>query len=251
MQEDIDALMRMEVPPCRKQVPHEERYERFQAKGAKKQIDTALNTIAYLNDPITDRRIKFDIMSMKESGRRYFNEHIGDVLLKLIQSITYNQSWVCYYKYIGTNEQVKMKILYYVSAQQLLHQIRTERFITEAETENAGLIDENYGFFPGQIRNLATLQFFDLKQYHDITINDVKANTFAKRREEEDNDVVLQTLRQLGASKEVIVSYLATKRKARKNTGKEQYRNIKGSFWKYLLLTSSATRSSMPSLRRQ
>ena len=58
-----------------------------------------------------------------------------------------------------------MKILYDVSAHQLLHQIRTDRFITETEAENASVVEENYDLFQGQIHNLAMLQFFDLKQY--------------------------------------------------------------------------------------
>ena len=60
-QKEIDTLMNIEIPQSRTQIPHEQRYERYQASTmeAKKQIDTALNTIAHLNDPETDRRIEF------------------------------------------------------------------------------------------------------------------------------------------------------------------------------------------------
>ena len=51
----------------------------------------------------------------------------------------------------------------------------------------------------------------------------MKANRFTRRQKEEDNDAVLQTLRQSGASKEVITAYLAMKRKAIKNTGIDGY----------------------------
>ena len=234
----------MQLPSTRTQQSHEERYNRYiNNSEGKKQIVKALTTIAKLNDPKTDRRIEFNIAIMDRVSKEYFNKHIGDVLLKLISKITFNQSWLCYYKFKGTDEKVRMKILYEGSAGQMLHQIRTENFISQVEAESAGIIEENYDFFPGHILNLVELSFYDMKQYAFKATDDAKVVRFKKQQEEKEqedaNDTVLQALIASNAPQAVIDNYKATKRQAIKNTvkkpAKKQYKTVEGSFWKYTL----------------
>ena len=237
LEEEFERLLRMELPTTRTQVSHEERYNRYiNNSEGKKQIEAALNTIAKLNDPKTDRRIEFNIAIMNNVSKKYFNDHIGDVLLKLISKITYKQQWLCYYRFRGTDEKVKMKILYEGSAGQMLHQIHTENFISQVEAESAGIIEENYDFFPGHILNLVELSLYDMKQYANKAEGVSKFDRFIQQQQEEENDEILKALRASKVSQDVINKRIAELRSKRPNKpAKKQYKTIDGSFWKYTL----------------
>ena len=228
---------------------HEERKKNFEkVKLAHEQIMKAISVIKSINyKPLTgekwikrnkdksksgERIIEFDLTQFDKHNRKYFTEHIKDVLMLLISKMKYGQQWLCAYSFEGN--VMKTSTLSEQHIQELINQMKKEDYIKEVEEDNAQLQEEEYDFFATNIKNLNKIMFYDITDYPDLKMSDIKRGKVKKSKKQTDieDDPVYQALVNGGASEEVIEQYKTTKRKA---MGKKQYRSRNGKFWKYTL----------------
>ena len=217
----------------------EERREHFErVQEAHKQLRKALETIKLLRlgKHIEDKTIVFDIEVMNEVNKEYFNEHVGEVILKLMNVIKANEKWFCNYYF---DDRVRTKKLYDLSFKDLLHQLENENLITQIELENAITEESNYDFFEVNIKNLKRIEFIELESNKDFEIahsskgfkltkknNEVKMD--AKLEAKLKKDIVYQALLNTGNTA-AIEKYVKDKYKVK------QYKTRSGNFWKYTL----------------
>ena len=145
-----------------------------------------------------ERRIIFNVESLDTKNREYLHKHLGEVLMMLLNSITYQSQWLCIYNF-SDNKNICRK-LNEETAGDLLQQLRKENFITEIESANSKIQEKDYDFFTTQIENLTSFTFFDLADYEGLTMDSIRNIDF-KRKSQKDvveeafsKDKILQVL---------------------------------------------------------
>jgi hypothetical protein len=174
-----------------------------------------------------ERRIEFNIESLNDENKEYFHTHISDVFITLMNKMTMNQNWICGYTF---NNNQSHAILNEIKAGDLIHQMKSENYISEAEAENCKIQERDYDFFQTEIKNLTQITFYDISEYPNLEMSDIRKGKIENKDEFAD-DAVYQALVSSGATEEVINQYKATKRKA--SNKKKQYKTQDGKFWKY------------------
>ncbi len=212
-------------------VPHEVRKQKYdKTKLARTQIDNALKVIKSIkNGKSVQKLISFDVGSFDSANIDYFHEHIGEVFMQLLNTITENQQWMCNYVFEG---KVKTTPLNSIYAGNLLHQMVSENFISEVEAENSRILEADYDFFLTNIRSLTKLSFYDIDKYDHITMRDIRRNDIKNITDEElfkGNSTYKLALKR--GDTELIDTLRKDLLKAR--NGGTQYRTRDGKFWRY------------------
>ena len=227
-----DALPKAGIYETKQSLSHEERKARFdKIAPAYNQIKKALTIIKSLesNKPVKDKTISFDIKALNKENKEYFNKHIGEVLIRLMNVIRLNEEWFCNYYF---DDRVKAKRFHLLSAKDLLHQLKNENLISDIELEHAKIEESNYDFFETDIKNLLRFEFLELKSNQEFTFKNVKRGVELNKKGIDDKlkkDKIYQALLKSG-DKEAIEEYVNEKYKPKK-----QYKTRTGNFWKYIL----------------
>ncbi|MGI6155835.1 MAG: DNA polymerase [Enterococcus lemanii] len=210
---------------ARVKVPRSIRKARFdRIAPAHNQLKRALSNIRSMNAR-NKLSISFDLNGFNDECRDYFNEHIGKVLLELLEKYTIGSNIVCSYRF---PEESRTKIFDDWYARDLLYQLRHEGFISLIESANSSVMESIYDYFITGIRNLDSFSFIDIDE-PEITIEDLQGKPKKTEAEIFKDDIVYQALVKSG-DKDALEAYVSKELREKK-----QYKTKDGNFWKYTL----------------
>ena len=136
----IKDLMNMSIPESRTQKSHDERIENY--KEAIKQIVQARKVIS--SKQRKGKKFTFDISILNKDEKAYLNKHLGKIIIDFVKSIKFTEKWVCKYDFLTFSRE---KPLNANNIGSLLHQLKNNGFITNAESEAANIDETNYEYF--------------------------------------------------------------------------------------------------------
>ena len=136
--------------------------DRMKYSLAKKQIGLAVRCI---NDHKRGmkhiRSFKFDWDNMAPDEREYLFNHIGQVIKELCSIAELNSKWVV--KYSFDDKSIKTRKLNFDTAPLMINQLEKENFLDSVADEFSIFENEEYDFFPVEIRELKYLEFVDVE----------------------------------------------------------------------------------------
>ena len=251
LRKEVHDLLNVNVyPDARKAIPKEVRREMFEAlpkpgvyddarvkvprKIRKARFDRIAPAHNQLKKALSNIRsmsarnklsISFDLNGFSDECKDYFNEHIGKVLLELLEKYNIGSNIVCSYRFPGES---RTKIFDDWYARDLLYQLRHEGFISLIESANSSVMESIYDYFITGIRNLDSFSFIDIDE-PEITIEDLNGKLKKTEAEIFKNDIVYQALVKSG-DKDALEAYVSKELREKK-----QYKTKDGNFWKYTL----------------
>ena len=212
--EFIKNLMNMKVPESRTQKSHDERTNKY--KEAIKQLVEARKVIR--SKQKQGKKFTFDFSVLNKDEKEYFNKHVGKVIIEFVKSIKFTEKWICRYDFHTFSRE---KPLNSNNIGSLLHQLKNNGFISNAEADAANIVETNYDYFLYGLENLTRITFEEIS---------------SQEEEEEENplhDANLEFLIQMNAPKEMIEARKKELQAMNKNKKKKHYKTRDGQFWKY------------------
>ena len=220
--EHVQNLMNMRLPPTRTKKSHQERTEPY--AEAIRQLVAARKVIR--SKQKHGKKFAFDFTVMDDANRNYFNNHVGAVLIEFIKSINFTQQWICTYEF---ETYSKNKPLNTTNIGSLLHQLKSNGFISDVEASEAGVDETNYDYILYGLENLTKLIF------EDVSLNDNKKPELQQKiLEAEANDENLQYLIRTNAPQSMIDNRRKEIQAQIPKPKKRKYKTRDGQFWKYI-----------------